>query len=62
VKAWLPRSLLAGLLATAIFGGLNLALGNFSIFKTVVYGVVFTLLFGLWLRSRSSGNRSAKPS
>jgi hypothetical protein len=58
----LARAVLGGLVATAIFLGLTVAFGAFSIIGTALYGVLMTSFFALWPRFRRSANRSAKPS
>jgi hypothetical protein len=63
VKAWLWRGLLEGLTATAIYLGLSIVFGGFSIFVTAFYGVSVTCFFAFSdKRSRRSANRSANPS
>jgi hypothetical protein len=61
VKARLPRALLGGSIATALFLGPTVAIGYFSIVGTVVYGVVMTS-FAFWPSSRRSGDEGAKVS
>jgi hypothetical protein len=52
VKASLLRGVLGGLIATAVFLGLTVAIGRVSIVGTVLYGVWMTCFFALWPRFR----------